>query len=200
MRIPHYPGHPRHPRCPHHLSQRGATLLVAMIILVLMSLLAVSAYKGSTSNLKVVGNMQVRQEALAAGQEAVERTLSSSLFTTNPASVLATPVTVDIDGNGTADYTATMTPQPKCFRANAIKNSELNTALAADLSCLQSSVVQQGGLDSALSTSVTGNSLCAKTEWDIAVAVTDAKSGAKVTIHQGVSVRVLDADATNSCI
>ncbi|HAL39750.1 MAG TPA: hypothetical protein DCP03_17240, partial [Polaromonas sp.] len=55
--------------------QRGATLLVAMIFLILMSLFAISAFKSSTGNLRIIGNMQSRQEAIAVGQKAIEDTI-----------------------------------------------------------------------------------------------------------------------------
>ena len=45
--------------------QSGLTLFVAMIILVMITLLVVSAFKVSNTNLKIVGAMQGRQEAVA---------------------------------------------------------------------------------------------------------------------------------------
>lgn len=179
--------------------QRGATLVVALVFLILMSLFAVSAFKGSAGNMRIVGNMQSRQEATAVAQQAVEQTLSSFLFTTNPTAVAATPVTVDIDGDGTVDYVASLNPQPKCYRTKAIKSSELNAALAADRSCLKSSVVQQGGIDSVDAAADAGNSMCANSEWDVGSTVVDNRSGTKVALHEGVAVRVLETDAVNAC-
>ena len=49
-------------------SQRGATLVLALIFLVLMSLFALSAFNSSSSNLRIVGNTQARQESLATAQ------------------------------------------------------------------------------------------------------------------------------------
>lgn len=181
-------------------AQQGATLVVAMIFLILMSLFAISAFKSSTGNLRIIGNMQSRQEAVAVAQKAIEITLSSSLFTTNPQAVAATPVLVDIDGNGSNDYTATLNPQPNCYRTKAIKTTELNPSLAADLACLQSSVVQQGGLDIPDAAADAGNSLCANSEWNVGATVNDLRTGTKVTVNQGVAVRVLETDAANLCL
>ena len=180
--------------------QQGATLVVAMIFLILMSRFAVTAFKNSTGNLRIVGNMQSRQEAIAVGQKAIEQTISSSYFTTNPANVAATPVQVDIDGNGTMDYTATLNPQPHCFRTKAIKSNELNPSLPADLACMKSSTVQQGGLDIPNAAADAGNSLCANSEWNVGAQVVDLRSGTKVELNQGIAVRVLETDAANSCI
>jgi len=182
------------------LHQQGITLVIAMIFLVLMSLFAASAFKSSMGNLRIIGNMQSRQEAIAVGQKALEAAISSAEFTTNPLTVAAAPVSVDIDGNGGVDYTATLDPQPHCYRTKAIKSSELNPALAADRSCMKSSVTQQSGLDIPNAQAEAGNSLCANSEWNIGAQVVDARSGTKVVINQGVAVRVLETDAANSCL
>ena len=71
-------------------NQQGLTLFVAMIILVMVTLLVVSAFRTSNTNLKIVNSMQGRQEALATAQAAVEQVLSSSFFAENPAITGAT--------------------------------------------------------------------------------------------------------------
>lgn len=180
--------------------QRGATLVMALIFLILMSLFAISAFKGSMGNLRIVGNMQARQESVAVAQKAIEQTISSALFTTSPTTVAATPVQVDIDGNGTNDYTATLNPQPHCYRTKAIKTTDLNTALAADLQCMKSSVGATGGLDIVDAAADAGNSLCANSEWNVGATVEDLRTGTKVTVNQGVAVRVLETDAANFCL
>lgn len=180
--------------------QHGVTLAVTMIFLILISLFAVTAFKNSTGNLRIVGNMQSRQESIAVAQKALEQTISSTYFTTNPADVAATPVLVDIDGDGTIDYRATLNPQPHCFRTKAIKSSELNPTLAADLSCMKSGTVQLGGLDTPDAAADAGNSLCANSEWNIGAQVVDVRSGTKVVVNQGIAVRVLQTDAANACL
>lgn len=80
--------------------QGGATLIVALIFLVLMSLFAVNAFLGSNSSLRVVGNMQARQEATAAAQVAIEKTISSNAFATAAPPAVA----VDLDRDNTTDY------------------------------------------------------------------------------------------------
>ena len=51
--------------------QSGATLVVALVILVLLALFGLSAYQTSTTELKSSGNMQARDEALNAAQQAI---------------------------------------------------------------------------------------------------------------------------------
>ena len=68
--------------------QRGATLVVVLIMLVVLTLFAIAAINLSSANLRVIGNMQARTAAEAAASFAIEDTLSSiSWFTTNAATV-----------------------------------------------------------------------------------------------------------------
>jgi Tfp pilus assembly protein PilX len=65
--------------------QRGTTLVVALIMLVLLTLFAVSSLNTANTNLKVVGNMQQKSEALHAAQQTIESVLSTPQFiVTNP--------------------------------------------------------------------------------------------------------------------
>jgi hypothetical protein len=179
--------------------QRGISLLTTLIFLVLLTLLGISAFNSSTTNVRIVGNTQVRQEAFAAAQQAVEQTISSSAFAVTPDAVAASPVLVDIDGDGVTDYTAQLTPQPNCYRATTIKTSDLNPALASDLSCMGSGTVQNSGLDTADAAQFAGNSLCANTEWNVRAQVVHTPTATKVAVNQGVALRVLVSDASNSC-
>jgi len=179
--------------------QRGATLVMALIFLVLLSLLAVSAYNGTNTNLRVVGNMQARQEAQAAAEVAVEQTISSANFSSNPDSVAANAVNVDIDKDGKVDFAVHLTPQPKCYRAKPIKTTELNPALASDLACMKSGVVTTGGLETATGGGAAADSLCSNTEWNVRAEATDPRTGTTVAVDQGVAIRVLATDAGNAC-
>ena len=60
--------------------QRGISLVLGMIMLVLLTLLALSAFQASNVNLRIAGNMQVRQEILSATQTAIENVLSTPTF------------------------------------------------------------------------------------------------------------------------
>jgi Tfp pilus assembly protein PilX len=73
--------------------QSGATLIVALIMLVMMTILAVSAINLSTINLRIVGNMQSQKAMDAAAQDAIEQVMSNyTLFTSPAATVVATPM------------------------------------------------------------------------------------------------------------
>nr|MDP2192432.1 pilus assembly PilX N-terminal domain-containing protein [Rhodoferax sp.] len=153
--------------------QRGATLIIGLIMLVLITLIVVNAFTLSSSNLKSVGNMQVREEALAAANQAVERLISAP-FTD---ALGAQEFKVDINKDGNDDYTVAVAV-PKCIRA--LK------AVTAAPSDVEMPVV--------MSTGSTWN-----TEWDIDAAVTDLASGAAVRVRQGVRVLLSQVKKDAAC-
>ncbi len=171
--------------------QRGATLVVALIFLVLLSLFAFNAFNSSSTN--------VRQEAISAAQTAIEAVISTTTFSITPANVAATPITVDIDNNGTVDYTVSMSPQPSCYRVQPIKNNQLNFAVATDRECITSGLIRNSGIDTTETTVSADDSLCSNTEWNLRAVVTDTTTGANVAVNQGVGLRVIASDASSYC-
>jgi Tfp pilus assembly protein PilX len=66
--------------------QKGATLITALIFLVIMTLFAVSSINMSTINFRIVGNLQAQKVIDAAVQDAIEQMLSdASLYGLTPA-------------------------------------------------------------------------------------------------------------------
>lgn len=143
--------------------QRGATLLVGLVMLVVLTLLVVSAIRVSSTNLKVVGNMQVKSEAVAAAQQAIEGILSD---VTNFYTPTARTTTVDINNDSIADYTVALSA-PVCLKLVAVDGYSVDFAESAPKDSY----------------------------WDIRAVVTDTRTGAAATLHQGAKVR-LDATAT----
>jgi hypothetical protein len=163
--------------------QSGATLTIAMIMLVLVTLFVLASINMTSMNFRVMGNEQARNEAMAAGQQGIEQVASTNF----PAAPVATTINVDVNGDGTADYTVAVA-KPVCQNAIPIKLVELSIGKPGDIPCFGSGVspapgVPMGGV---------GNSLCANTQWDIAARVTDSttNTGTDVTIHQGIGQRV----------
>lgn len=149
--------------------------MVGMIMLVLLTLIAVSAIQSSTSSMQVVGNAQFRQEAAAATQQAIENAISTSAFTI----VAPAPQLIDINNDGTADYTVTFSA-PSCSKYSVV-NTATETNLPAD--CYGSK-----------------GPYCYRTTWDVKAEVNDVNNtGAKVTLHQGVKVLVGLNAAIASC-
>jgi Tfp pilus assembly protein PilX len=155
------------------MRQRGATLIVGLIMIVLITLIVVNAFNLTSSNLKSVGNMQVRDEALAATNEAIEQVISSG-FAIAPA---ASNFEIDIDKDGTNDYNVVV-QVPTCTKA------------WVDASADPSDVELGPGMSSAS----TWN-----TEWDIDASATHAATGATVRIRQGTRVLLTEAQKNASC-
>ena len=190
--------------------QRGATLIIALIMLVLLTLFAVSSFNTAQTNVKVVGNMQQKAEALNAAQQAIETVVSSPQFIANPANAVPAPcgtantLCTDVTGDGVADFTATLIGpdyptgphQPTCVSVRVIKNQELNVlANPEDLGCSAAPVAGTAGVAGAM----TGDSLCANTIWEIRARAVSSSSGATATVTQGVGVRVSTDAAGSSC-
>jgi hypothetical protein len=180
--------------------QEGATLVIALIMLAVMALLAVSTLSTTNMNLKVVGNMQWRGEALYAAQQAIETVISTPLFIANPENAVLNPcgaantLCTDLNGDGTPEYITRLNPAPACVSVKAIKESELNLSSAEDLSCSAGQAQQLGVAHVA-----SGDSLCADTAWDITAETSSTFSRTKVTVTQGVAVRVSAVDAEALC-
>ena len=96
-------------------AQTGATLVVAMIILLMMTLFAVSSINMSSVNLKIVGNLQAQKALDARAQDVIEQILSDSskfnapLGTTDrefTEGTVAVDIPVCIDSKVATGYTA----------------------------------------------------------------------------------------------
>ena len=181
--------------------QRGATLAIALIMLVVITLLAVSSFSTTNMNLRVVGNMQSRGEALHATQQAIETVISTPQFIANPSNAVLNPcgtantLCTDVTGDGTPEYITLLNPAPACVSVKAIKVNELTLSIAEDLGCAGGQA-QQFGVAGATS----GNSLCANATWDITAETKGTVTRTKVTVTQGVAVRISADDMASSCL
>lgn len=145
--------------------QRGATLIVGLIMLVLITLVVSSAFMLSTTNLKAVGNMQYREEAIAAANAAIEEVISSDAIFFAPA---ARTVAV-------GDYTVNVAA-PACLYVADVAIATSNDA-NPNVHSEDASGKGTGGVPGFLDT-----------YWDIAATVDDGVTGARVTTHQGVKI------------
>ena len=156
-------------------NERGAALIVGMIMLVLITLMLVTALNLGTTNFRAMSNMQYRAEAVAAANEAIEQVMSTP-FTAAPA---AETVDVDIDNDADTDY-AVQVAVPQCIYAAP--------AFGADPSSLS--------LPVSMSASSTWN-----TVWDLDATATDADDavGANVRVRAGVRVLLSEAEKDAVC-
>jgi hypothetical protein len=160
------------------VSQRGATLVVGLIMLVLITLLVTSAFMLSSSNLRSVGNMQNRNEAIAAANKAIEQVVSSP-FTDAPA---AEAIDVDIDNDNTTDYVVNFAA-PTCVSASLLPGA-----------AAPPSSITLGPAFSPASTAFY------ESVWDLDANVVDSNdSGASVRVRQGVRVLLTEAQLNAVC-
>lgn len=151
--------------------QRGATLVVALIMLLLFTLLVSGALTLSTVNLKAVGNTQARNEAIAAANMGIEEVISLSGFT---GLTDAQEYMIDFDqDSSTPSYAVTVTVEG-CLRA---------TPASVDESILS-------GVGSGLP-----NIQGYYTLWELKSVVDDAVSGAEVSVRQGMRKYMAETDA-----
>jgi Tfp pilus assembly protein PilX len=180
--------------------EQGITLVTALIMLLLLTMLALASVNLGNSNLQVVGNMQRRDQALAAAHAVLEETISSPTFTKTPEAALANPCgapnqrCVDTDGDGRTDIKVTLSPPPACVKVQAIKNSDLNLNDDEDIGCAVGAA-QMHGVEGAND----GNSDCDNSVWDVSAVATDEATQASVKVVQGVAVRIGRDDVATNC-
>lgn len=68
--------------------QHGATLIVVLIMLVILTLFAISAVNLSSSNLRVISNMQARKLVEQVGLQGSEQVISSMANFSSPAAAV----------------------------------------------------------------------------------------------------------------
>lgn len=166
-------------------AQRGAALIIGMVMLLLITLVVTAAFNLSGANLKAVGNLQTRNEAVAAANRAIEAVATSLLVvpgedgTPSLTPPQGTVSMVDINNDGVNDYTVTVAP-PVCVRATKAVDSGGGGAAGP------------GGITGGASSSGSGLSALPdqyNAVWDISTTVTDTTPGATGTttsVRQGV--------------
>ncbi|SNS32937.1 Tfp pilus assembly protein PilX [Noviherbaspirillum humi] len=175
--------------------ERGATLLVGMIMLLMMTLLAVTAFRINKNELQIVGNAQQKAQMLPAAQAAIEQTVSSTRFMTTPANAIASPCNganttcSDFNGDGASDVVVKVTPT--CVSTQILPVGALDYADPNDAGCLIN-VGQDFGVVGATN----NNSMCANMLWDIQAKATDTVRETQITVNQGAAIR---AEAINPC-
>ena len=156
-------------------SQRGAALVVGLIMLVLVTVMLISALVMSTSGFRAVSNMQFREEAIAAANRAIDQVISSPFMLTPTEETIS----VDMDNDGDEDYSVDI-DEPVCISATK--------AFGADPSSLQ--------VSPDLTVASTWN-----TVWDIRATVNadENAGGAAIVVRAGVRALLGEADMNAEC-
>ena len=153
------------------LYQRGATLMVGLIMLVVITLMVISSFTLSGGNLTAVGNVQHRNEAIAAANFAIEQTININFAAIDPANYPSI-LNVDIDQDNTDDYIVNIN-LPICLKAGP---APVNVGA---LSGVNSNVQNSGDF---------------LTLWEINVTAQNLATGASVVAKQGINKRMTQAE------
>lgn len=162
--------------------QKGVTLIVGLIMLILITLMVTTAFTLSSTNLKSVGNMQFRNESIAAANKAIEQVVGTNFDTGFSSVPVAQIIPYDINNDGVADYTVAVA-SPVCIQTTEVAGS--------------------GSEGACTSATLEGFSGCGtanySTLWDIDATVTDAVSGATVRVRQGLRVELTSDRKASLC-
>ena len=151
------------------------TIFISMMMLLLITLLIVTAFTLSTTNLRAVGNLQTRQEALAAAEKIIEEVLLEDAA--KPAFQNARlPRGVDVNRDGIDEYTVEIAV-PICVRATRAN-------------AVTSSSVTLPGFSA-------GDAW--NTVWEISATATELSSGARVNVVQGIRYLMTEVEKDKVC-
>lgn len=195
--------------------QQGAVLFVGLVMLILITLLAVSAIRLANTNLLVAGNEQLQKEAEDAANYHLDLALNADNFTLRNVNRSAPlPAFSDAAVTPETSYTVKI-PPPKCKRYRFVKVSELTETvketvdgeekeyirvrnLKDDLPCFRSD--SGSGLNLVLDpATLNENSLCATSLWEMTANVELAGGSTKAEVKQGVEMRIDHAEAETAC-
>ena len=165
--------------------QSGITLVMSLIMLVVLTLLVVSAIRFGNINLKIAGNAQTEVESTAAAQVGIEKMLD----TVNAADkVDLVPAQPNLNvSTGGVTYNVNVA-KPACVFSKNIPTTQLDPTKPGDKLCFEAPDVDAPlGPDGKPLPKATA---CKDQQWDVAASISDQPTGAKVNMLQGVSLRV----------
>jgi type IV pilus assembly protein PilX len=86
--------------------QGGAALVIGLLLLLVLTLLAISGITTATLELQMAGNQQYQQRAFQAAETAIEQAIETATFNTSvPSTATDAPVDpADADNNDSYDY------------------------------------------------------------------------------------------------
>ena len=181
--------------------QRGMALVVGLILLALMTVMAITGFNIGRTSLDIVGNMQSRQEVVAAANSAIQEALSTTRLFQSPTAVYLNPCSgantrcYDTNGDDVDDITVTLST-PRCIQSQVIPNAALDlSSLTSPQAGCSTGVSQTFGTEGAQS----GGSLCANSVWELVATATDDITEAQVVVTEGAAVQVSTDDIGISC-
>lgn len=159
------------------LRQRGATLLVALVLLVVLTLFALTMIRLSTGSLQVVGNMQAQKATEAVAQEVIEQKLGS-ITAFDDAVKIKPPEATTADCTKGTGWTA---EGSTCMQTQTASGYTTKVYLPE---CIYRETSPGYPIDE-----MPGYSPPDDTYWDIKSTAEDSLTGARSEVHQGVKIQ-----------
>jgi hypothetical protein len=184
--------------------QKGVALFVGMIMLVLITLLAITSFNLGSGSILGVANVQTRNQAIASAQHVIDEIISTPKFIDNPSVPVplgggnyGTEKSYDINGDNNSDITVSVEAPLKCVQGYPIESSRLDLTKQEDVACTVG--VGETNQNLGIEGASTGYSYCAQTVWEVHATANDPVTNAKADITQGVAVRVPRATYKSQC-
>lgn len=105
--------------------QQGAALVVSLLLLLVLTLLAISGMNTASLELMMAGNEQYRQNAFQAAETGIEQAIRDGGF--NPGVLSEGPTAGTIEGSATDSYTTTIETQLGGLAQGAIWGNSWNS-------------------------------------------------------------------------
>ncbi|CAM5780535.1 pilus assembly PilX family protein [Rhizobacter fulvus] len=109
-----------------HHPQRGSTLVIALILLVIVTLFGISAISSSIVNLRISRNVQLAAEAQNAAQRVIDAKISDPATFSSPASAASS-----VDATGAAVTYSVVFDKPTCYSLRPIPGYSYSIAAQA---------------------------------------------------------------------
>ncbi|WP_213458725.1 hypothetical protein [Thiocapsa sp.] len=167
------------------IEQRGAVLVIALIMLLLTTLIVVASFQMGTSNLIVMTNLEDRFQLEKSAQAAIEALIhqqagQSQLFVSCPVNFPPVSQEIDLNGDGIMDVRVDF-EQPRCVGTDPVTDVDLDWRDPGDHACMDPRWP------------------CDWLTCDIRAIGRDLASDAEARVRQGVRVRVLNVDLAVAC-
>jgi hypothetical protein len=164
--------------------EQGMTLVVALVMLAVLTMMVASAIRFGNINLKITGNAQSETEANAAALVGLETMVQAVAAALNINSLAGETRNVS---TGAMNYSVVI-PKPACMFNKPVTTDQLDPSNPKDLACYEQPTGEP--IRDAVGNLVYPASGCKDQQWDVQASVNDTNSGAKTSLLQGVSVRV----------
>lgn len=181
--------------------QRGSTLVIGLVMLLLTSVSLVTVYNITQTSMNVVQNLQSQNNAIDLANSTLEAAISNTRVVNAPNAVFLVGCQdslntrcYDIDGDGSDDVTVELEPEPFCVQSQIIQNNQLNLADPIDASCVISTRTDYGVVGSANT-----NSLCANSLWEVTARASDIVTNTNQTVRGNYGIRVSTDAVDTSC-